>query len=233
MKLKKPIHIIQVFDNSYEYGKEEKSYETRKLKYAWLNSISSQNGFVERTILKTNSLKSKELNVLNCDFLILSDFNTNSEEETLNRFRHLKFSEQIKLQQASDNERIKLLQDFKNAIEYLVSGNFTQHPYQFKCFNIQQKENIEIHLNWNYWDIGIPERENFKICELQKNKPIEINVNGKRDFSMTGRRARTFVERNFIIEYLGTVSEIEETNNIFQKKIPTTKKRINLLKKLF
>jgi hypothetical protein len=206
MKTKNPIHIIQVFNNSYEYGKDEKSFADRKDQYAWKKHVVSSSGYIENNIIKINTLHTKLINFNVVNLLLLIDFNTDFEEKT-----------------ANDNPYIKTAD--------------SQAPFlNWNCFQFKKEDTLEVHLNWDYWTIGNPERENFKICELKIQQPVEININGKRDFSMTGRRARTFVEKNIILEYLGSIDEYELVDNQkinILKEIPENRKRINLLKELF
>lgn len=206
MKSKHPIHIIQIFNNSYEYGKNEKSYSERKDNYAWKKKITSQSGYVENGVLKLNDTYAKLLNLNTISVLLLIDYNNDFEEK-----------------RASDNPYIKTADN---------QATF----FNWNCFQFKKEDTLQLHLNWDYGTIGLPERENFKICELKIHQPIEININGKRDFSLTGRRARTYVEKNVIIEYLGQISDFEWIANqkiSVQKTIPEQRKRINLLKDLF
>ena len=82
---------------------------------------------------------------------------------------------------------------------------------------------LEIDYSTNSVKIGIPARENHKICDLKMSKPIRYRINGKSDFTMSGRKERTFYEFDYIIEWLGTAGRIEfcELNKINKlKSIP-------------
>jgi len=236
MKLKRPIHIIQIFDNSYEYRKNEKSYSDRKDKYKWKEFINSKSGIIENGILKINKDKIGLLNLNNINVILLTDYNSKSEIETLERFNYLKIIDYVDYLGKGEFEKYKLFKEQINRIDYIYKGEFKISPLNWKCFKFSKNEKISVELFWDYWEIGIPKRDNFKICDLEINKAIEINLNGKRDFSMTGRRERIFTERNFIIEYLGEINEYELIGNPsvdLKKEIPTNRKRINLLKELY
>ena len=236
MNLKKPIHIIQVFDNSYEYGKNEKSYSDRKGKYKWKETIDSKSGIVENGILKINKEKIGLLNLNNINVILLIDYNSKSEIESLERFNYLDVINYGDYLRMGEFKKHKLFKEQINRIENIHKGEFKFSPLKWECFRFCKNEKISVELFWDYWGIGFPERENFKICDLEINKPIEININGKRDFSLTGRRARTFNERNFIIEYLGEICKYEligDPSVVLKKEIPKKRKRINLLKELY
>lgn len=236
MKTNRPIHIIQIFDNSYEYGKDEKSYSERKIKTQWKDKIISKSGYIENGRLKLNKSKLSLSSLKNVNLILLIDYNSDSENEILEKFKYLKIFDCAEHQFSNDLKKHSLTREFLNRIEYIKTGEISLYPFLWKCFRFDKSNLININLIWDEWEIGIPKRENFKLCNLEANNPIEINLNGKRDFSMSGRRERTFIERNFIIEYLGEINEVElikDPNIEFEKQIPKASKRINLLKELY
>ncbi|MCB9173432.1 MAG: hypothetical protein H6589_02390 [Flavobacteriales bacterium] len=236
MKSKRPIHIIQIFDNSYEYGKDEKSFSERKEKTQWYEKIISKSGYIENEKLKLNKSKLKFSSLNNINLILLIDYNSGSESEILEKFKYLKIFDYADHQFSNELKKHSLKREFLNRIEYIKTGEISLYPFLWKCFRFESSNLININLIWDEWEIGLPKRDNFKLCALEANKPIEININGKRDFSMSGRKERTFIERNFIIEYLGEINEyefIKDPNIEFEKEIPKATKRINLLKELF
>ncbi len=73
--------------------------------------------------------------------------------------------------------------------------------------------------------IGIPKRENHKIGELKISRPIRYKINGKSDFTFSGRKQRTFYEFEYILDWIGCAEEInfQELNQIKRsKKLPLT-----------
>lgn len=117
----------------------------------------------------------------------------------------------------------------------MLNGEITASAFTWSILKFRKKETIEINLNWNYWELGDIKRAQFKLAELKENQPIEIKINGKRDFSLSSRKERLFLEKNFIIQYWGTVEEIKlipELNFTREKKIPTDRKLVNLMKRI-
>lgn len=61
----------------------------------------------------------------------------------------------------------------------------------------------EVHLRYDRSVLGYPERDDFLLCTLQPGRALELFINGKRDFSLTGRRARTYTEQRWRVEVVG------------------------------
>jgi len=127
------------------------------------------------------------------------------------------------------------LEDSKKSKSQVLNGEITASAFTWSILKFRKKETIEINLNWNYWELGDIKRAQFKLAELKENQPIEIKINGKRDFSLSSRKERLFLEKNFIIQYWGTVEEIKlipELNFTREKKIPMDRKLVNLMKRI-
>lgn len=98
------------------------------------------------------------------------------------------------------------------------------------------EDQITLHLKYGYFEIGIPERDDMKLCELSQGKAIEIKINGKTDSSLTSRRERVYKEQAYIFEPLGEVNSIvfvSERQIQKTKKIPENRKVIDLNKPLW
>ncbi len=109
-------------------------------------------------------------------------------------------------------------------------------PRKLGNFKIQQAEELELHLHYNRFFIGIPKRSNIKLCNLRPGLPVEIAINGKTDFSLTGRRDREFTEQLYIFEYLGdfkTCIVLKERANPVLKPIPAERKLVDMIKPLW
>ncbi|MBB2145475.1 hypothetical protein GM921_08275 [Pedobacter sp. LMG 31464] len=110
----------------------------------------------------------------------------------------------------------------------------SQNKFDFLQLKLDDK--IELYLKPGYFEVGDPPRSEFKVCELTKDKPISIKINGKRDASLTWRRERTFVEQEYIFHYLGDFKEcvvVKEPFPTTVKTIPTIIKTIDLTKTLY
>ncbi len=98
-------------------------------------------------------------------------------------------------------------------------------PRSFDIFRIKKQglESYEIMLDYasSSTAIGIPGRQNHKLFDLKKSVPLRYRINGKSDFTLSGRKERTFHEFDFIIEWRGKAEKIEflELNTIRHKKI--------------
>ncbi len=137
---------------------------------------------------------------------------------------------------------IVLIDDNFQASQNVVYTNEKNLCFRNKSSNkldflqIKLEEKIELFIKPSYFEIGDPERDEFKVCELTIAKPISIKINGKRDFSLTGRRARTFIEQEYIFNYIGDFTTIQIEKEPFTpivKNVPTEKKVIDLMKTLW
>ncbi len=64
----------------------------------------------------------------------------------------------------------------------------------------------ELHMKWDYSTVGDPTREPMKLSNLVPEKTLEFRINGKTDFSLTGRRPRVYLEQSYFISHLGSFS---------------------------
>ena len=96
-------------------------------------------------------------------------------------------------------------------------------------------ERWELFLQYNYFAIGKPERDDFKLCDIYLNKPVEIKINGKIDFSASRGRERIYKEQYYVFEYLGAFRRcnIVMPFEYIRKKVPANSITIDLMKKLW
>ena len=81
----------------------------------------------------------------------------------------------------------------------------------FGIFKIKKSATgFELYLDYSSHSsgIGIPEREDHKLCDLKFQVPVHYRINGKADFTMTGRKKRTFYELDYLMEFIGRVDKI-------------------------
>lgn len=97
-------------------------------------------------------------------------------------------------------------------------------------------EELELFLQHGYFEVGIPSRDNFKLCTIKKNSPVEIKINGKTESSLTARRARQFKEQHYIIDYIGDFRScklLREPYDPVIKQVPANRKVVDLIKPLW
>ncbi|WP_026932577.1 hypothetical protein [Christiangramia echinicola] len=232
LKTKKPKHIIQIFDNSYVYTKDARSFEDRKLQQSWKKEIPSYSGKVNGEELWLNRSQFKKSQLDKSDFIFLLDHNSDSIQETLVKFDYLEPYKLQKLKQANQSKQLRIINEEAHKIEDVFYTSLLNSAFKWKCFRFHYDGMPVIDLDYDAFKLGKPKRDNFTIYRLEKNTPIEIKINGKRDRSLFGRRDRTYHEMNIIINYLGTVNSLKETDESYIKPIPSPEKTINLLKTL-
>ena len=224
---KKPCHVIQVFSCSYEYDKKYRSYDSRKDYVDWKGEVSSGTSAGGDEVVISRSCFEKVEGVLG-DLVILIDNNFHTFEDYLNLLK-------LNDQRCDDEGQLKQYYEKHLARQRnLIFGSVKPFGQHLEIFEIRFDKEIELFLNWDYWNVGEPRRENFKIAELKEGVPVNILIDGKRDFSLSGRRKRIYIENNYIIEYKGvfdTVSVLNE-NKVFSHKVPDDLKEVNLLRPL-
>ena len=133
---------------------------------------------------------------------------------------------------------IFLVDDLSNSEKKIATEQnqylLTKPIFRFEIFEL--KKNLEVFLDYNEYEIGIPHRENFKLGTLKEGNAIEIKINGKFDFTMTAGKQRAFKEQQFILEYLGEFQNIfilKEPFSPIKKGIPEDRKVVDLIKTLW
>lgn len=203
-----PVKVLQVFFLVNRYGKEEKSFVDRKEKLA-LKPVASISGHVKEGALYLPDSISDHPGIPGCDLITLEDdLNTNPKDPSNG-----------------------------NKEEVACNRNFSLfRPVPLHIFDLKSDTHLELHLRYGLFEIGLPSRENFKICELKKEEPVEIRINGKLDHSMSSGRQRQFKEQLYVFHYLGDFDSAFLLKPSFPKEkktIPAKRKQINLLKPLW
>lgn len=212
---KKPVRVIQVFRKINFYGKTTKSFEDRKDDTQWLN-IFSKSGYVKDKELWLPEQVFKNPNFEICTLITLED---NSQSQFI-----------------SGKDLISNKTVISNNAVVYNNCFYLSRESNIDIFEIKGDSGIELHLNYNYSEVGVPRRDNFKLCDIKLNKPVEVKINGKTDFSFTSRGQRLFKEQEYIFEYLGDFSKcfiLIEPYDPINKKIPENRKVVDLLKQLW
>lgn len=229
LKTTNPKKVIQVFHKYIEYQKDQKSFEKRKAYSMWRSEIISPIAYVNLDKLSIpKTLYSMELEFNN--LIVLNDFNADSTAEA--------FVDQNKRWQKDlINFKVNKFASTHKKLFFLQTYNLTNKPINFEIFQLRLNTDIiELHLKYNHYEIGEPSRDNFKLCNLEQNVPVEIKINGKNDHSLSSGTARTFKEHHYIFHFIGEVNAIElrkESLKGMAKVIPTPKKVIDLMKDLY
>ena len=218
-----------MYHNYFLYQKDMKSYSDRKELTEWKKEINSKSGYLEDGKL-TLAKSDYNPDLLNCDLIVLNDFNSDSEIEAIKR----------------QNQRWqKDLIDFETRTDGQIWANLKQVQYfnlvgsqrKFEIFQLKKNEDqIELHLLYDLYEIGEPKRENFKLCNLEIGVPLEIKINGKLDHSMSRGRERSYKEHCYIFHLIGETDEFEFAKEPFAgivKSIPKPIKKVDLMKELY
>lgn len=208
IRFHRPVSVLQIFRNIHIYDKTMKSFAGREDAMRW-NEINSLSGFIQNNALYLPESVQEIAGFMQCDLLTIEDDRLPLPVPAYSHNR-----------QRFTNRCFRLQKSVKADI-----------------FRIARRETgIELHLEYGYFDVGVPERENFKLCNLGLHQPVEILINGKTDHTLSARRERLFKEQSYIIEYCGDFNECFILRPPFSpvcKKIPADRKIINLLRPLW
>lgn len=208
--------LIQIFKSVERIEKPDYDTTSRQSVGDWEN-IVSKTGFLKDGTITLPIESKNEPNIKNADLIIIQD---------------IKGFDAFLINKYWDNSQFP--DWFKNSHkEYCHSTNlqlkgfsFLTRHWNFEIFEFRKTDGECFEVWLKYTDaIGFPKRENHKIAELKIGKPIRFKINGKSDFTMTGRKQRTFSEFDYIIEYVGTADKIQykELNKIeTSKAVPVT-----------
>lgn len=56
---------------------------------------------------------------------------------------------------------------------------------------------LELYLHYDYFKIGKPRRDNFKLCNHRLNSPVESKPNGKTDQILTMDAEKVFIKQTY------------------------------------
>lgn len=208
--------VIQIFKSVDRIEKPDYDTASRQSVGVW-ETIVSTTGFLKEDTITLPIECKNDPKVKNADLIIIQDIKGFDPFLVNKSWDNSQFPERFK------NSR----KEYFNSLNPQLKG-FSIHskPWTFEIFELRKTDNDSIEVWLKYSNtIGIPKRENHKIAELKVGKPIRFKINGKDDFTMTGRKQRTFSEFDYILEYIGTADKIEykESNKIeMSKAIPVT-----------
>lgn len=76
----------------------------------------------------------------------------------------------------------------------------SQAPFRLSVFELKPGTPMEVGFRYDASMIGYPTRNSFVLGPLESGRPLELRVNGKRDFNLSSRRERTYTEQHFRLE---------------------------------
>lgn len=212
---KRPVKVLTVVRNINIYGKSKKSFDDRKEDTAW-RPISSKSGYVKDNELYLPETITDNINLNNCGLITIEDDNHQQGFD------------------ATDLQRSNVIASNKKAARNRCFNK--THTWKLDIFDLRPTVEFEVFLHYDYFEVGIPERDNFKICALKIRQPTEIKINGKTDASMSSGRERIFKEQSYILEYAGDFTSCKLLKEPFDpmiKHIPAERKIIDLMKPLW
>jgi hypothetical protein len=213
---KRPVKIIQVFRSIKIYGKANKSFDTRKEDLDWGDIQSKSGCIVDKELYLPEKILSNP-DFKNCDLITIEDDNQ---------------------PQAFTSTDLRFTKVIDSNIEYDYNHCFNlTNPGKLDIFEIKSfKGELELYLHYGYFEIGIPKRDNFKLCMIRRNEPVEVKINGKTDHSMSSGRERIFKDQQYIFNYIGDFNKckiLKQPYNSIIKHVPIERKVIDLIKQLW
>lgn len=225
------IHIFHLFQKAAQIPKTDYTTDFRKSFFKWEKNLKSEIGYIQNNKLFLPDYRKGEMNIRRTGAIVLKDIPGYSEWE----------------------KRKSLETELKRGYlpAWFIQNQLIQNP-EFTCFNKEDKRwdfgmfsieksasedfDLFISLTENPFD-SVPTHNSYKLCTLKKGIPVEILVNSKSDFTMTGRKQRIYSEYDCIIQYWGEVSDVAfiSVSKIgIEREIPSgIGKKIDLRKKFY
>ncbi len=208
------IDVIQIYKSHLRIKKPDYNKQTRKNLENWQESFVSKTGYLKDHTLCLPIETKEEPGLKSANLVLIQD---------INRF------DPFLITKSHDNPTKPNW--FKaTGLNHVPSSHRPSRFCDFEIFRIEKNSEtvFSIYLKYsaNKIHIGLPERDNHKVAELKLHKPIRYRINGKSDFTMSGRQQRTFVEYDYVFDYLGRADklEVKTLNNIAMlKAIPFEK----------
>lgn len=199
-----PKTVLQVFHNVVSFGKEENNAAAREALCRWQNTLQSRCGDAVKGMLSLpQELLADRLRFERSDLLILNDYN--DAEQVKGR---------VPLHEEVGASGVTLLQLGSRSVDYEI-------------FQLRKGDSgLELHLAYTPHAvyIGAPRRNDYQVARLEPGRPLRVSINGKLDFSASGRRARSYQVRDYLFMLLGDFS----TFTLQPDTAPATVKRLPL-----
>lgn len=181
------LYFLQVFKRVSVFDKLNYTAENRKNIFSSGVLIESSKGYYQDEVLYLPEEIKDSIHIQNTHLVLIIDSLVN----------HSKYSFR------SENENS----------DFPVSLNNQEKSKSIEIFDLRRNNDgfFEIFLNYekHAFFLGVPKRQNHKIADLKPNKCFSFLINGKSDFTMTGRKQRTFYEHEYFFEAIKPVNQIE------------------------
>jgi len=205
------IRVLHIFKKEAEFRKSDYTPEARKLFFEWGNQLVSRLGKIKDQRLFLPNEYKEQINVSRTGTVIIQDIigfsGTSAKKDYLKYVKEMDFPSWF-----ADN--------WTKRFPEIIHFNKQDSKLDFDPFTIDIY-NKELYL-----------KDAYKLCGLKVGEPVRILLNKKCDFSFSGRRERTYLESDYIFQYLGEVDKIEflsEEKLEVQREIPLkTAKLIDL-----
>lgn len=147
----------------------------------------------------------------------------------------LQLGKELELPDFSQRPNLLIFSQNLDTEETQIQSILANQTFDFAPLSLSLPNgDLVLSFSWDYFSVGDPERNAMKIGEINLGKCLEFRVNGKRDFSMTGRRDRTYLEQTIWIQHLGSLTQIEKVKNKhFPFLLPESDKLVDLRKLLW
>jgi len=209
------IDVIQIFKSEERFKKGD--YETGRLLNQWEDSLLSGNGYLKGRTLYLPDTGREESAIEKAKTVIILDL---KGFDPFASALALKTTRPPRWHMDTKKKHMLYVRD-----EIICYYNLAA-SMDFEIFRIEKKQpdSFNLYLNYtgNRFAIGIPERDDHKIAGLKPGKAVRYRLNGKSDFTMSGRKQRTFAEYDYIIEYPGQADKIvfKDPDKIKMSKTP-------------
>lgn len=205
------ITVIQVFKLFGNFEKPDYNHNIRSDVMTWPEDLRSSTGFFEDEILYLPATLEPDWIEDLVGLVILQDvvdLDRKKIEACDIPYKFKGFNPDVLLARNPENYVFN---------QPLSSGTFELFHF------VKDGEEFNLHFNSQALSTtsSLKGREDHKIAKLRSGKPVRYAVNTKNDFSLTGRRQRSYQEYEYIIELAGIAREMKFIEGLaVTKKIP-------------
>lgn len=182
-----PKSVVQVFHRAVAYGKAENVHPVREELARWRGSVLSRTGGVDgSTLLLNEDAEAEWGRFAECELVVIADAEAGSVP-----YRPV-FSSR------------------RGPCYTFLRG--LDRPRPFDAFTLlRSPEGFDLFLDPPAVEslFQAPRRGAFRVAKLLPRRPVRVTLNGKYDFSMSGRRARSYVVLDYVFVSLGEVDAVE------------------------